>query len=319
MRIGQVVIMIIFVIGIVFSIWWFTKTGSEMATNIPPVGPIELQGEIVCLPHKNSNGIHTLECAYGLLDDNSNYYSLRDNIATSGPSIITSVPTGSKVEVTGYFTTEESDKYNTVGSISIDELEIVDKDNSTETDNLHSDGTLTFKTPNDFGLAISDEQILIDAAIPPCGSDFLYCLYYIDKVYSETNFESAGVGIMKRDDLNTEQQCLSTSPEGYSETIPVGTLTEESYSISVFAPLGNAGAGHYTNSEIYRLFTNDFCYQFELRVGESQLSNYPEESVTEFTNSNRISIMDKLRNIVSEIVLTQNDSSIRLPDIETTN
>lgn len=50
--------------------------------NIPAPGgndkmAVSLEGEMVCLPHKG-DGPHTLECAFGVRDDEGNYFGLID-------------------------------------------------------------------------------------------------------------------------------------------------------------------------------------------------------------------------------------------------
>ncbi len=44
----------------------------------PPAGDITAQGMITCLPHRDTSGPQTLECAYGLEDIEGRYYALRD-------------------------------------------------------------------------------------------------------------------------------------------------------------------------------------------------------------------------------------------------
>lgn len=47
-------------------------------TNIPTYREIETVGKFTCLPHKETSGSVTLECAYGLLDENGVYYGLQN-------------------------------------------------------------------------------------------------------------------------------------------------------------------------------------------------------------------------------------------------
>ena len=70
-----------------------------------------------------------------------------------------------------------------------------------------SDGTIAFWYSSDeFGLAVTPEQILDHSYIPPCSDDFDYCFYYIGSDYNGTNFESAGLRVEKRSDLTTKDQ-----------------------------------------------------------------------------------------------------------------
>jgi hypothetical protein len=298
-------------LAVIFVVWWNMRVTSESLVNIPESGPIVLQGKIVCLPHRDSDGPQTLECAYGLYGIDNHYYMLRDETATSGLSAITSIPTESSVEVTGNLTLGEDTRYATVGTISLDSIEITEKNTSME--ETHSDGIITFTTPDDFGLAISDEQILINAVIPPCTSGFTYCLYYLNDEYENTNLESAGIAIQEREDLTSETMCLATPPEGYANMTNASTTIKTSYSMSVFTPLQDAGAGHYSNGEEYRLYTDDSCYQIVTSIGESQFENHPAGSINMFTVADRTSLTNKLRDIVSSIQITETGEQLVIP------
>lgn len=80
-------------------------------------GQIAIEGTFLCLPHKNQNGPQTLECAYGLQDEQGNYYVIRDADPTY--QNISGVGTNSQVMVTGNFTQREDDKYQSIGIIEV--------------------------------------------------------------------------------------------------------------------------------------------------------------------------------------------------------
>lgn len=183
---------------------------------------------------------------------------------------------------------------------------------ATSTQTTSFDGTLTFTTPSNFGLAVTPEQVMVQAYIPPCDSGFSYCLYYNSADYANTNFESAGVAIRGRDDLLTKSACLTTQPDGYTG-LTATTTDQTNYSMSVFAPIGDAGAGHYATGAEYRLFTNNRCYQFDTRIGETQYANYPAGTKVEFTDANRTNMMNMLRGIISSMTLNQTGETLMLP------
>ncbi len=83
----------------------------------PANGPITIQGTMVCLPHKNPGEFQTLECAFGLKDDNDRYFALRDTDPAYGN--VSSVPTNSRAEVTGTFTAQDDTKYQSIGVIAV--------------------------------------------------------------------------------------------------------------------------------------------------------------------------------------------------------
>ncbi|WP_371067884.1 hypothetical protein, partial [Salmonella enterica] len=116
--------------------------------------------------------------------------------------------------------------------------------------------------------------------IPPCIDGFEYCLYYNGQDYVGTNLESVGLSILKRNDLKNITTCLNTAPQGYNMK-----STSISTSSSVFSPLGDAAAGHYSSGESYRLYKNNMCYEFQTRIGLTRYENYPEGSIKKFSDA----------------------------------
>jgi len=174
-------------------------------------------------------------------------------------------------------------------------------------DQTISDGTITAAYPSSsFGLATKASQIVVPSNIPPCDQDFNYCLYYIGNKYRATNFESAGVRILKRKDLTTERLCQQTPPTGFDATIaPATTKSADAYSFSIFDNVGGAAAGNFATGSLYRLFirSNSLCYEFETRVAQSQFSNYPSGTIDQFTASDQSEVQSQLADIVNTISL----------------
>jgi hypothetical protein len=162
---------------------------------------------------------------------------------------------------------------------------------------------ITFSYGGDIALATKPDQILVKSYIPSCSEGFDYCLYYKGLTYENTNFESAGLRIDRRADLKTQSTCLNTMPEGYSDLRPV-ISNQTGYSTSVFGGLGDAGAGHYSSGDLYRLWFGTTCYEFETRIGETQFANYPAGSIVEFTDANRAAVQQKLKDLLANITIT---------------
>jgi hypothetical protein len=197
-----------------------------------------------------------------------------------------------------------------------------DNGNGGSIQNSLSDGVIKFSYPKDFGLAVTQEQLsgMVKAYIPPCSEGFEYCLYYNGVEFQGTNFESAGIRFNQRADLTTEKFCLNTSPLGYSNIGPsTNSLNPSSeYSASVFSPLGDAGAGHYANGELYRIFVKSpaVCYELETRIGETQFANYPAGTVSQFNESNRNNLYTKFTQVFNSLALEETGTKIQLPDSE---
>jgi len=166
-----------------------------------------------------------------------------------------------------------------------------------------SDGTITISYPSaDFGLATNQTQILTHTNVPPCGTPFNYCLYYTGSAYRGTNFESAGIRIARRAALNTQTKCLTTQPAGYTGLIPK-TASSTDYATSIFAPLGNSAAGHLVAGALYRLDYANTCYEFEVRLAETDFGNYPSGSIQQFTTDQETALAFELQQILGTLTL----------------
>lgn len=81
-----------------------------------------LQGEIVCLPHKDTSGPQTMECAYGIKTENGDHYVLDTGMMTTVP---TGYDTGDVISANGIITpierlsTDQWMKYDVKGIFSV--------------------------------------------------------------------------------------------------------------------------------------------------------------------------------------------------------
>ncbi|MDD5098750.1 MAG: eight-cysteine-cluster domain-containing protein [Candidatus Colwellbacteria bacterium] len=107
--------------------WWSQSVKTEETEQVSQL--ITVQGEIVCLPHRDTSGPQTLECAIGLKADSGSYYK----IETDGD--IYSFSTGSRVSVTGNIKSpEEGDIYNIEGILESSSVKLLDNDESETTE-----------------------------------------------------------------------------------------------------------------------------------------------------------------------------------------
>lgn len=79
---------------------------------------VKISGIIICLPHRNTNGPQTMECAFGLKADDGNNYGLSD----SGFKYLMGVGNGTRVEIKGKLIKKQDEKYNSSGTIEIESL-----------------------------------------------------------------------------------------------------------------------------------------------------------------------------------------------------
>lgn len=90
--------------------------------NDAPIGvEMTIEGEVVCLPHKDTDGPQTMECAFGVKLDNGTYYALSDS--KEDYSNVSSLPTGKRARLTGTLKQEPSDKYQSTGTLTVTKAE----------------------------------------------------------------------------------------------------------------------------------------------------------------------------------------------------
>lgn len=92
-----------------------------------------ISGEFLCLPLKDENQPHNDLCAFGIKDINSDYYRLQARTDEKF-NLVATLEKGSKIKVSGFYIAEDSDTYQTLGTIEINEVELID----TEVDILDS-------------------------------------------------------------------------------------------------------------------------------------------------------------------------------------
>jgi hypothetical protein len=90
------------IVGIIgWQLYTPTETQPESIIPIPTRQPVTVSGTHVCLPHTNTSGPQTLECALGIQTDEGIYYALDLNALSVTPF---NVPTGSRITVRGIIT-----------------------------------------------------------------------------------------------------------------------------------------------------------------------------------------------------------------------
>lgn len=116
------VIIVVLAVGIIiFASGSLTAPENKYSTVVFGEGQrITLTGEVVCLPHRDQSGPHTLECAYGFKAEDGTYYQLSD--PTSNSSLLASAPMNEKVTIKGHYSTDADSKYLQNGKIELTEI-----------------------------------------------------------------------------------------------------------------------------------------------------------------------------------------------------
>ncbi|HYG83289.1 MAG TPA: hypothetical protein VD907_00225 [Verrucomicrobiae bacterium] len=97
----------------------FNRPFFEEDRTTPPGERVVLSGEVVCLPHKDTSGMQTMECAFGLKTAQNKYYALRDQSSVGNLREV-----GQKVKVQGTLTAPAANEiYNIVGVVQVQKIE----------------------------------------------------------------------------------------------------------------------------------------------------------------------------------------------------
>lgn len=109
----------------------FMPGGPGTESRITPVpepwGDMTLTGEYTCLPHRDTSGPVTLECAFGIKSDNGFFYALDSSPAESG-----TIQTGQRISVEGNLVPIEAISsnigriYNIKGVMQVKKIEPID-------------------------------------------------------------------------------------------------------------------------------------------------------------------------------------------------
>jgi hypothetical protein len=92
------------------------------------VQPVEqvvtIEGQVVCLPTKDEDAPHTLECAIGLHSTDDKYYGLS---GTSGSELAGAAGSDKKAKVTGTLQDQTNAKYKMNGIIAVKNFTFVNE------------------------------------------------------------------------------------------------------------------------------------------------------------------------------------------------
>lgn len=119
----KVILFVILATIIIFGVVAFLVTRGSHAPAVSShtsEGKATIKGIAVCLPHKDTSGPQTMECAIGVKDDKGVYYSLSDKDSTY--STVSQIQTGKQYEITGNLEERSDPKYQTAGVLRVDSL-----------------------------------------------------------------------------------------------------------------------------------------------------------------------------------------------------
>ncbi|MDD4444068.1 MAG: hypothetical protein PHP81_03280, partial [Patescibacteria group bacterium] len=179
--------------------------------------PAIMRGVFTCLPHRDTSGPVTLECAYGFQAEDGNYYALKDENRDKG---LFDLSIGEEVEIRGLFIPEKSEKYNSQGVIEIQELYVIEEEEEEvveeedvllETDNysfVAPSVNLDYASLRDWQVSLIDEKgVLLERVL----DGQLVC--------RETAVDDNPNYSVSRITSDRAQYCLETASEGAAGSV----------------------------------------------------------------------------------------------------
>ncbi len=163
----------------------------------------------------------------------------------------------------------------------------------------------SIKYSDEFGFSTDLNQVAGLSYIPVCDQNMVACLFLNKDTYKGTNFDGAGVSINIDPSLDTQAKCynfkVSTS-EAQTEVSDVA-INGTTFKSAVG---GGGAAGHYDKLQVYRNFHNNMCYEIAEDMVSTQLANYPEGTVKQFSEDE---VWQKLQTAVNSFQFTKADNS----------
>lgn len=117
-----ITLLILFGLGAAAVGGYFAYQKHQENNQPPKKETVSVEGEIVCLPHKNTDGLQTLECAAGLQTAEGKRYGL----STNGSAVPLSSAAGTKkrASVTGALEPAGDTLYDIQGVIVVEKYEL---------------------------------------------------------------------------------------------------------------------------------------------------------------------------------------------------
>lgn len=124
-KVAAILLTLALVIAAVLLVWVETsRAPGPSRSDVPEGTETTIEGEVVCLPHKDTSGPQTLECAYGVKLADGTYYGLEDT--DENYRNISALPVGKKARITGTLREESSDRYQSTGVFTVTKSEAVE-------------------------------------------------------------------------------------------------------------------------------------------------------------------------------------------------
>ena len=218
-------------------------------------------GEMVCLPVIESEEPHNDLCVYGLKTYAGDYYRLKS--AEDGENILATLELGQDVQVKGLYTIESDDLYQSLGTIVVSSVQLVQTD---------------------------DEYLSLLSSEKPTGLESEYSSYsnYGLASFAVKNYNS-NIFKVNNGEIDCEESELSESNLGLR--VSKKNIAEKKYCI---AASSEGAAGSVYTEYNYATVVDDNLYFTSFIARDLDCNNYPEEEKLECQRERESNNLDKI-------------------------
>ncbi len=262
------------------AVWYWTSRNDDQAETQLPVENLQegqivtVRGTIVCLPHKNTDGPQTMECAMGLKSSTNEHYALTE----VSPEAWQNYGNNQIVDVTGSFTKAGDDeKYAIVGTIKVETVTSVTEGEPTGTESemqgyTNSEYGFSFEYSANFLKLEEDENARLPWSVDSSRPGRRLVTVQLPKGFeANTNFIEGTVSVGISNDTTELAACLLGDQGDVFDKITInGTVFTR-------VDLSDAGAGNFYETKSYRVIRDKTCLALETTVHSTNLSNYSSE------------------------------------------
>ena len=171
-------------------------------------------------------------------------------------------------------------------------------------DSVYEADDYSFRYPSEFAVVESGDEFPEAARgyIPACGDgggNFDVCAYYQAENLSETNFQTAGLSIRNRADIDSRDSCVAADG---NYPVVENEHTEEIDGIEFMVfDVTEAATSHRAETRVYRGWVDGSCTEMAARISSTVYEVYPADEVSEFSEEMRTDVRQKLDDIVASL------------------
>jgi hypothetical protein len=166
---------------------------------------------------------------------------------------------------------------------------------------VSTDGVFRFFYSSNYLPNTKDNADEIQGSYIPVCTDGAVCVVSRHDYFAGTNFQAASFQVREISEAKSRAACLKGPPEDVpqyqlpesEQTKVIGGLTFRHWRS------GEVGAGNYLETDFYRVFHNQKCYELSINLATSPFGNFEPGTIKEFRS-------DDERKVLRELTLALN-------------